>query len=122
MSTTKDALERKNSDPSGEFSETIDLSVTHTTYIEANELSEEHRQYLLARHGTLDLDPLPGPSDADPYNWSNSKVYIKFAYSFSQDLANEKYRKLQILSSLRFMLVCQHLQQQPLFQPTKTLQ
>ncbi|CAG8930050.1 unnamed protein product [Penicillium salamii] len=32
-------------------------------------LSEEHRQYLLNRHGTLDLDPIPDMNDADPYNW-----------------------------------------------------
>ncbi|KAJ5880480.1 uncharacterized protein N7473_011533 [Penicillium subrubescens] len=32
-------------------------------------LTEEHRQYLLARHGTLDLDPIPDMNDADPYNW-----------------------------------------------------
>ncbi|KAJ5160758.1 uncharacterized protein N7482_007762 [Penicillium canariense] len=32
-------------------------------------LSEEHRQYLLARHGTLNLDPIPDLNDADPYNW-----------------------------------------------------
>ncbi|KAF7947875.1 hypothetical protein EAE96_008952 [Botrytis aclada] len=73
MAVTTGAIERKGSNPSGEFSETIDHSATHATYIEANELSEEHRQYLLARHGTLDLDPLPGPSEADPYNWKNSK-------------------------------------------------
>ncbi|TGO08131.1 hypothetical protein BTUL_0224g00040 [Botrytis tulipae] len=73
MAVTAGAIERKDSNPSGEFSETIDHAATHATYIEANELSEEHRQYLLARHGTLDLDPLPGPSEADPYNWTNSK-------------------------------------------------
>ncbi|KAJ5870206.1 hypothetical protein N7455_005147 [Penicillium solitum] len=32
-------------------------------------LSEEYRQYLLARHGTFDLDPIPDMNDADPYNW-----------------------------------------------------
>ncbi|KAJ5827835.1 Major facilitator superfamily domain general substrate transporter [Penicillium robsamsonii] len=32
-------------------------------------LSEEHRNYLLAKHGTLDLDPIPDMTDADPYNW-----------------------------------------------------
>ncbi|KAJ5248606.1 hypothetical protein N7468_000057 [Penicillium chermesinum] len=32
-------------------------------------LPEEHREYLLARHGTLDLDPIPDMNDADPYNW-----------------------------------------------------
>ncbi|KAF7872875.1 uncharacterized protein EAF02_008946 [Botrytis sinoallii] len=95
MAVTTGAIERKDSNPSGEFSETIDHAANHATYIEANELSEEHRQYLLARHGTLDLDPLPGPSEADPYNWTNSK-----------------YRKLQILYSLHSMHVCQHLQQQ----------
>ncbi|KAJ5715656.1 uncharacterized protein N7483_012837 [Penicillium malachiteum] len=36
-------------------------------------LSEEHRQYLLARHGTLDLDPIPDMNDADPYNWPQWK-------------------------------------------------
>ena len=37
-------------------------------------LSEEHRQYLLAKHGTLDLDPIPDMNDADPYNWSTWRV------------------------------------------------
>lgn len=37
-------------------------------------LSEEHRQYLLTRHGTLDLDPLPDMNDADPYNWPRWRV------------------------------------------------
>lgn len=37
-------------------------------------LSEEHRQYLLARHGTLDLDPIPDMNDADPYNWPRWRV------------------------------------------------
>jgi hypothetical protein len=37
-------------------------------------LTEEHRQYLLARHGTLDLDPIPDMNDADPYNWPTWRV------------------------------------------------
>lgn len=37
-------------------------------------LSEEHRQYLLARHGTLALDPVPDMNDADPYNWPTWRV------------------------------------------------
>ncbi|KAK1141067.1 hypothetical protein N8T08_009640 [Aspergillus melleus] len=32
-------------------------------------LSDSHRAYLLERHGTLDLDPLPSSDPADPYNW-----------------------------------------------------
>ncbi|ORY58462.1 major facilitator superfamily domain-containing protein [Pseudomassariella vexata] len=49
---------------------------THGTYIEKeaiDQLSGEHRQYLLHRHGTLDLDPIPGYGDADPYNWTTWK-------------------------------------------------
>ncbi|KAF3400642.1 hypothetical protein DPV78_005884 [Talaromyces pinophilus] len=34
-----------------------------------SELSPQHREYLLQRHGTLDLDPMPSADDADPYNW-----------------------------------------------------
>lgn len=41
---------------------------------DASALSEEHRQYLLQRHGTLDLQPLPDMNDADPYNWPQRKV------------------------------------------------
>ena len=33
------------------------------------ELSASHKAYLLERHGTLNLDPLPSESPADPYNW-----------------------------------------------------
>ncbi|KAF5016584.1 hypothetical protein F66182_11692, partial [Fusarium sp. NRRL 66182] len=33
------------------------------------ELSPQHREYLLQRHGTLNLDPIPSADDADPYNW-----------------------------------------------------
>lgn len=37
-------------------------------------LSPEHCQYLLNRHGTLDIDPSPDFNDADPYNWPSWKV------------------------------------------------
>lgn len=43
---------------------------------EINALSEEHRQYLLRTHGTLDLYPVPDMTDADPYNWPQRKVGI----------------------------------------------
>ncbi|CEL01070.1 Putative Synaptic vesicle transporter SVOP [Aspergillus calidoustus] len=35
----------------------------------ASRLSQAHREYLLNRHGSLDLDPLPSADDDDPYNW-----------------------------------------------------
>ncbi|KAK7181600.1 hypothetical protein DPSP01_011397 [Paraphaeosphaeria sporulosa] len=52
---------------------------THGTYLAGDEiamLSEEHRQYLLERHGTLELDPVPSMTDADPYNWPRWKKII----------------------------------------------
>lgn len=45
---------------------------------EAEELSQEHRDYLLKRHGTFDLDPIPDMQDADPYNWPAWKVLLSF--------------------------------------------
>jgi hypothetical protein len=40
----------------------------------ASRLSQAHREYLLNRHGSLDLDPLPSADDDDPYNWPAWKV------------------------------------------------
>lgn len=47
------------------------------TYINTGEtagLSQEHRDYLLAKYGTLELDPVPDFGDQDPYNWPKWKV------------------------------------------------
>lgn len=46
---------------------------TYITTGAAAELSQEHRDYLIKRHGTLDLDPIPSDDPADPYNWPESK-------------------------------------------------
>ena len=62
-----------------QHNEELAQSTTHATYFDKNDvasLSEEHRQYLLNRHGTLELDPLPTMGDADPYNWPQWKVGI----------------------------------------------
>jgi hypothetical protein len=51
-----------------------------STYLDENAasgLSQEHREYLLQRHGTLDLDPVPGMGGADPYNWPLWKVSLR---------------------------------------------
>jgi hypothetical protein len=37
-------------------------------------LPKAHRDYLMERHGTLELDPIPSMSPADPYNWPEWKV------------------------------------------------
>ncbi|KAK7747508.1 hypothetical protein SLS53_001763 [Cytospora paraplurivora] len=44
--------------------------------VEMSALSEDHRQYLIRKHGTFELDPLPDMSDADPYNWSQKKKVV----------------------------------------------
>ena len=57
----------------------------------ATELSPEHRDYLMQRHGTLDLEPMPGFGDADPYNWSPWKVcYIEAANRSNLQHANSR--------------------------------
>lgn len=42
-------------------------------------LPESHKAYLIERHGTLDLDPIPSMDPADPYNWALWKVSITTA-------------------------------------------
>ncbi|KAK2768317.1 hypothetical protein FQN54_000170 [Arachnomyces sp. PD_36] len=37
-------------------------------------LTQEHRDYIRRKHGTLDLDPIPDMADNDPYNWPAWKV------------------------------------------------
>ncbi|KAF9894178.1 hypothetical protein FE257_009151 [Aspergillus nanangensis] len=36
-------------------------------------LSPSHQHYLIERHGTLDLDPIPSAAPDDPLNWPNWK-------------------------------------------------
>ena len=40
----------------------------------AAQLSQEHKDYLMQRHGTLDLDPLPRMGPIDPHNWPSWKA------------------------------------------------
>ncbi|CAG8207558.1 unnamed protein product [Penicillium salamii] len=42
-------------------------------------LSEPHKSYLIQRHGTLDLDPIPSMDPADPYNWASWKKITNLA-------------------------------------------
>jgi hypothetical protein len=60
-----------------EFVENLQPTSTRATYISpeaAAGLSPEHQEYLLQRHGTFELDPIPGFGQADPYNWPQWKV------------------------------------------------
>ena len=49
-----------------------------TTHLENGNggLSSEHREYLIARHGRADLDPIPSMDPADPLNWPVWKVCV----------------------------------------------
>lgn len=67
---------------------------------DANDLSEDHKAYLLQRHGTLELDPLPGYGDADPYNWTTSKVSLLRLSSY---YSAKSSRKLSTLCWSPFM-------------------
>lgn len=40
------------------------------------ELSQAHHDYLLERHKTVTLDPLPTGDPADPLNWPSWKVCL----------------------------------------------
>jgi hypothetical protein len=40
-----------------------------TDEIKYSTLSQYHSEYLLQRHGTLDLNPLPSSDPLDPLNW-----------------------------------------------------
>jgi hypothetical protein len=57
--------------------EHADNTASDAVYYEKDEavaLSPEHSEYLIQRHGTVELDPLPTMSPADPYNWPQWKV------------------------------------------------
>lgn len=55
-------------------------------------LPQAHKDYLLSRHGTLDLDPIPDMIDADPYNWPQWKVHI---FYFVKVVQKRRPRKSQ---------------------------
>lgn len=62
-----------------QYNEDLEHAATHATYYDkggVGALPEEHRQYLLQQHGTLELDPIPTMHDADPYNWPRWKKVI----------------------------------------------
>lgn len=79
MTNGADSQEKRNGlgDEVEERIEHLKLSETCRTYYDPSEihdLPEEHKAYLLERHGTLELDPVPGFGDADPFNWTSQKV------------------------------------------------
>lgn len=57
------------------FVESTEMGIP-TTYADvvSSRISKAHRDYLMERHGTLELDPIPSMDAADPYNWPGWKV------------------------------------------------
>lgn len=51
-----------------------DIDMTTLEDGPSKDLTAEHREYLLSRHNTLDLIPLPTMDPADPLNWPSWKV------------------------------------------------
>lgn len=46
-------------------------------------LSIEHREFLIKRHGTVDLMPLPSASPNDPLNWPTWQVSLATYFIFT---------------------------------------
>nr|POE77564.1 hypothetical protein CFP56_09211 [Quercus suber] len=65
------SIEKQN-----DFNLELGTQATYITTVAAAALSQAHRDYLIKRHGTLDLDPIPSDDPADPYNWPKSKKVI----------------------------------------------
>ncbi|KAI1615380.1 major facilitator superfamily domain-containing protein [Exophiala viscosa] len=76
VNSTFKADDSVNGETQKEFVEPVRPAYTHLDRDDIDRLSPEHREYLLARHGTLDLDPVPDMSDADPYNWPHRKKVV----------------------------------------------
>lgn len=72
-SSTASAPEKQRPEQNDEH---IERFPTVYSPFDAVNLPEAHKEYLIARHGTLELDPIPDASDADPFNWSTSKKNI----------------------------------------------
>ncbi|EGX92454.1 MFS transporter [Cordyceps militaris CM01] len=70
------------SDSSNNASKAEEAHGTHAHVQEfghGKNLSAAHSKFLMERYGTVDLEPLPDPTLADPLNWPQSKKLINLA-------------------------------------------
>lgn len=58
----------------GQHEEQVERLATYDRNFSASNITEAHRNYLIERHGTFELDPVPDFTDADPLNWSLAQV------------------------------------------------
>lgn len=69
MSAPSSSYENHEPKHDNEFVEKLEPTLTYYPTNAIADLTPEHRDYLLKRHGTLELDPIPDFGGADPYNW-----------------------------------------------------
>jgi hypothetical protein len=74
MSAPSSSYEHNEPKHDNEVVEKLEPTLTYYPTNAIAELTPEHRDYLLKRHGTLELDPIPDMGGADPYNWPAWKV------------------------------------------------
>ena len=51
------------------------LEPESTAYIIAH-MTDSHKEYILQRHGTLEIDPMPSEDPNDPHNWPRWQVSL----------------------------------------------
>ncbi|PGH01234.1 hypothetical protein AJ79_07966 [Helicocarpus griseus UAMH5409] len=73
MPSTADPVSSSQSESDATFENEKSAAAGAPVHLESapeeSRLSDAHREYLLARHGRLDLNPLPSMSPDDPLNW-----------------------------------------------------
>ncbi|KAJ4298216.1 hypothetical protein N0V90_006115 [Kalmusia sp. IMI 367209] len=81
---------------------------THGTYLQRDEiasLTEQHRQYLIQKHGTLELDPVPSMSDADPYNWPRWKQELSQPMRLYPKILVSPLQQTSYLTSIQIAII-----------------
>ena len=78
MSETKDDHDIVEENGAGSGTNAVPLEALESQEHGENalkpQITKDHHDYLLQRHGTADLHPLPSMDPDDPYNWPSWKV------------------------------------------------
>lgn len=67
------------------------IQFSHVEEASPSMLSQAHQQFLLERHGTLNLEPIPSMSPNDPLNWPRWKkltqMFLVVVHAFMNTFA-----------------------------------
>ncbi|KAH8892862.1 putative MFS transporter [Thozetella sp. PMI_491] len=66
------------SEPTGYTEKPLEPEYTKSGYSIAR-MSNSHKEFILSRHGTLDLDPMPSEDPNEPYNWPRWKSLLNLS-------------------------------------------